>query len=179
MQPTIWFNVPRGFDMLLPLMEADLKLAKRVFERLRVVFYAGAALPQATWERLQALATKVRGEEVWLTTSWGSTETAPGITSAHFKLDRAGVIGLPLPGIELKFLPSGSGPGQKLEQTGPDAPIFGTDVSLQKARMKAINAELATLGARFSKAVLAEVIAAVIRHLDGAPRLPAPRRCRS
>ena len=41
-QPTIWFNVPRGFDMALPLLEADLALAKRVFERLRVVFYAGA-----------------------------------------------------------------------------------------------------------------------------------------
>ena len=49
-QPTIWFNVPRGFDMALPLLEADPQLAQRVFERLRAVFYAGAALPQATWD---------------------------------------------------------------------------------------------------------------------------------
>ena len=106
-QPTIWFNVPRGFDMALPLLEADEALARRVFERLRVVFYAGAALPQATWERLQALARRVRGDDVWLTTSWGSTETSPAITSAHWKLDRAGVIGGVLPGMELKFVPNG------------------------------------------------------------------------
>mgnify|MGYP002147672106 CR=1 FL=1 len=123
-QPTIWFNVPRGFDMALPLLEADLKLAKRVFERLRVVFYAGAALPQATWERLQALATKVRGEEVWLTTSWGSTETAPGITSAHFKLDRAGNIGLPMPGVELKFIADPAHAGDKLEMRVRGVSVF-------------------------------------------------------
>ena len=74
-QPTIYFNVPRGLDLLLPLLEADDALARRFFAPLRVVFYAGAALPQATWTRLQALATRVRGSEVWLTTSWGSTET--------------------------------------------------------------------------------------------------------
>ena len=106
-QPTIWFNVPRGFDMALPLLEADAALAQRVFARLRVVFYAGAALPQATWDRLQALALRVRGEPVWLTTSWGSTETAPAVTSAHWGLERAGVIGGVLPGLELKFVPAG------------------------------------------------------------------------
>jgi len=119
-QPTIWFNVPRGFDMALPLLEADLALARRVLERLRVVFYAGAALPQATWERIQALAKKVRGEEVWLTTSWGSTETAPGITSAHWKLDRAGIIGLPMPGVELKFVAG----GDKLEMRVRGVSVF-------------------------------------------------------
>jgi len=110
-QPTLYFNVPRGLDLLLPLLEADDALAQRFFARLRVVFYAGAALPQATWTRLQALATRVRGSEVWLTTSWGSTETSPAITSAHWRLDQAGVIGLPLPGMELKFIPN----GEKLE----------------------------------------------------------------
>lgn len=119
-QPTIWFNVPRGFDMALPLLEADPALAKRVFERLRAVFYAGAALPQATWERLQALAKKVRGEEVWLTTSWGSTETSPAITSAHWKLDGAGIIGLPLPGLELKFVAA----ADKLEMRVRGVSIF-------------------------------------------------------
>jgi feruloyl-CoA synthase len=123
-QPTIWFNVPRGFDMALPLLEADLGLARRVFERLRVVFYAGAALPQATWDRLQALAKRVRGEEIWLTTSWGSTETSPGITSAHWKLDRAGIIGLPMPGLELKFVADPSNVGDKLEMRVRGVSIF-------------------------------------------------------
>jgi feruloyl-CoA synthase len=119
-QPTIWFNVPRGFDMALPLLEADDALARRVFARLRVVFYAGAALPQASWERLQAVARKARGEEVWLTTSWGSTETSPAVTSAHWRLERAGVIGGVLPGLELKFVPNGG----KLEMRVRGVSVF-------------------------------------------------------
>lgn len=110
-RPTLHFNVPRGLDMLMPLLEADEAKAKAFFSRLRCVFYAGAALPQASWERLQALAVRVRGEPVWLTTSWGSTETSPAITSAHWQLERAGNIGIPLPGTELKFVPN----GEKLE----------------------------------------------------------------
>jgi feruloyl-CoA synthase len=107
-QPTLHFNVPRGFDMLLPLFEADADLARAYFARLRMIFYAAAALTQSTWDRLQALARKHGGHEVWLTTSWGATETSPAVTSAHWRLDRAGVIGLPLPGVELKFVPSGA-----------------------------------------------------------------------
>jgi feruloyl-CoA synthase len=106
-KPTLCFNVPRGFDMLLPFLEKDVALARDVFSRLRLVFYAGAALPQASWERLEAVAARVRDEPVWFTTSWGSTETSPAVTSAHWKLGRAGVIGLPLPSLDLKFVPSG------------------------------------------------------------------------
>jgi feruloyl-CoA synthase len=114
-QPTIYFNVPRGLDMLMPFLEADEVQARAFFARLRAVFYAGAALPQSTWERLQALAVRVRGAPIWLTTSWGSTETSPAVTSAHWKLERAGVIGLPLPGLELKFVPVEGNVGEKLE----------------------------------------------------------------
>ncbi|MEJ7928745.1 feruloyl-CoA synthase [Ramlibacter sp. AN1015] len=120
MQPTLWFNVPRGFDLALPLLEADDALALRVFARLRVVFYAGAALAPSTWERLQAVARKARGEDVWLTTSWGATETSPAVTSAHWRLDGPGVIGLPLPGMELKFVPN----GEKLEMRVRGVSVF-------------------------------------------------------
>jgi feruloyl-CoA synthase len=119
-QPTMHFNVPRGLDMLLPLLEADPERAHRFFSRLRVVFYAGAALPQATWDRLQALAVKVRGEPVWLTTAWGSTETSPAVTSAHWKLERAGCIGNVLPGMELKLVPNGG----KLEMRVRGVSVF-------------------------------------------------------
>jgi feruloyl-CoA synthase len=120
-KPTLWFNVPRGFDMALPALEQDEALAREVFSRLRMVFYAGAALPQASWARLEAVARRARPEApVWFTTSWGSTETSPAITSAHWKLDRAGVIGLPLPGLELKFVPN----GQKLEMRVRGVSIF-------------------------------------------------------
>ena len=106
-RPTLHFNVPRGLDMLLPALEADDALARGFLGRLRGVFYAGAALPQASWDRLQALARRVTGAPLWLTTSWGSTETAPAVTSAHFWLDGAGCIGVPLPGVALKFVPNG------------------------------------------------------------------------
>lgn len=110
-RPTLYFNVPKGFDMLLPFFEADARLARDFFARLRLAFYAGAALPQAIWDRLVAVAAPVRADPVWFTTSWGATETSPAITSAHWKLDRAGVIGLPLPELDLKLIPN----GQKLE----------------------------------------------------------------
>lgn len=105
-QPTVYFNVPKGYDMLLPALEGDRALAKRFFAKLRMVFYAGAGMPQATWDRLEAVAAPVRSDPVWFTTSWGSTETSPGITFAHWRLDRPGVIGLPMPGVELKFVPN-------------------------------------------------------------------------
>jgi feruloyl-CoA synthase len=106
-QPTLYFNVPKGYDMMLPALEADAELARRFFAQLRMVFYSGSGMPQTTWERLEAVAGQVRTEPVWFTTSWGSTETAPANTFAHWKLERAGVIGLPMPGAEIKFVPNG------------------------------------------------------------------------
>ncbi len=111
-RPTLYFNVPRGLDMLLPLLEADDSLARAAFSRLQMLFYAGAALPDSSWQRLQAVAARVRSQPLWLTTSWGSTETAPAVTTAHWWLEGAGNIGLPLPGMELKCVPA---PGHKLE----------------------------------------------------------------
>ena len=105
-EPTVYFNVPRGYEMMLPALEADEALARRFLSKLRMLFYAGAGMPESTWQRLEALATKVRDKPLWMTTSWGSTETAPAITFAHWRLDRAGVIGLPMPGVQLKFIPN-------------------------------------------------------------------------
>jgi feruloyl-CoA synthase len=122
-RPTLYFNVPRGMDMLLPFLENDAELARDVFARLRMLFYAGAALPQATWERLEAVARRVRRVDespVWFTTSWGSTETSPAVTTAHWRLARAGVIGLPLPGVDLKFVPN----GEKLEMRVRGISVF-------------------------------------------------------
>lgn len=120
-QPTLWFNVPRGFDMMLPLMEADEALAADILARLRLAFYAAAALSPASWERLQALAERVRpGNPLWLTTSWGCTETSPAITSAHWQLPGAGCIGNPLPGMEIRFVPCAS----KLEMRIKGVTVF-------------------------------------------------------
>ena len=109
-QPSVYFNVPRGYEMMLPALEADEALARRFFGALQMLFYAGSGMPEPTWRRLEALAEKARAglglAPLWMTTAWGSTETAPANTLAHWKLDRPGVIGLPMPGATIKFVPN-------------------------------------------------------------------------
>jgi feruloyl-CoA synthase len=105
--PTIYFNVPAGYAALLPFLERDPALAKSFFAGLRLIFYAGAALPQDLWERLEAVSTRATGERVPMTSSWGTTETSPLATAAHFIITRAGPIGVPVPGVELKLVPTG------------------------------------------------------------------------
>jgi feruloyl-CoA synthase len=105
--PTVFFNVPLGYLMLVPRLREDPELAARFFRELRVIFFAAAALPQHTWESLIELAGRYASHPVAVTTSWGATETAPAATSAHFRSDRADCIGVPLPGVELKLVPTG------------------------------------------------------------------------
>jgi feruloyl-CoA synthase len=105
--PSLYFNVPAGYAMLLPHLEGDERLARSFFARLKVLFYAGASLSQDVWERLEALSVRVTGGRVPMVSSWGSTETAPAVTGGHVLADAAGVIGLPLPGVTLRFVPSG------------------------------------------------------------------------
>jgi len=104
--PTMYFNVPRGFDLLIPFLEKDAALRKNFFRDLDFMVYAGAAMPQNLWERMQALATAERGARLPLISAWGSTETAPLATCVHYAVDRAGIIGLPVPGCELKLVPA-------------------------------------------------------------------------
>ena len=102
---TLHFNVPRGFDMLIPYLERDRDLAATFFGGLDALFYAAAALPQHLWEALERLSFEATGERVPLLSAWGSTETAPSATQIHFSVERAGVIGLPGPGTEVKLAP--------------------------------------------------------------------------
>ena len=103
--PTLYFNVPRGYDLLLPFLEKDAELRRNFFRDLGVLFYAAAALPQNLWDRLKLLAT-TEGRTPAMLSAWGSTETAPLATSVHFPMQRAGVIGLPVAECELKLVPS-------------------------------------------------------------------------
>src|SRR5262249_31180714 len=68
--PTIYFNVPRGFDLLLPYLESDAQLRKNFFRDLDMVFYAGAALPQNLWERLEKLAIAEKGGALAMVSAW-------------------------------------------------------------------------------------------------------------
>ena len=116
--PTIYFNVPVGYAMLLPHLEQDEALRNNFFKNLQLIFYAGAALPQDLWERLEKVAIQATGKKVVMTSSWGSTETSPLATAAHFPLDKAGVIGIPCPGVSLKMLPNGD--SYELRVKGPN-----------------------------------------------------------
>ena len=102
--PTIYFNVPRGFELLLPHLETNDAVRRAFFARLDVCFYAAAALPASIWQRLERAAAR-EGRNVFFTTAWGSTETAPLSTSAHFPTRTPAVIGVPAPGVVLKLAP--------------------------------------------------------------------------
>jgi feruloyl-CoA synthase len=104
--PTLYFNVPRGFDMLLPFLERDAAVREAFFRELDVIFYAAASLPNPLWERLEACSQKARGEVVLMLSAWGSTETAPMSTTVHWRIHRAGVIGNPAPGTAIKLVPA-------------------------------------------------------------------------
>ena len=104
--PTMYFNVPRGFDLLLPFLETDAGLRRSFFRDLDMLFYAAAALPQNLWERIETLARAEKPGGLAMSRRGAPTETAPLATQVHFAIERAGVIGLPVPGCELKLVPA-------------------------------------------------------------------------
>jgi feruloyl-CoA synthase len=104
--PTIYFNVPKGFEMLLPHLADDRALRQRFFSRLKVMFYAGAGLAQPVHDAFQELAVETTGERIMFLTSLGSTETAPAALACSWEAEQTGNIGLPLPGLELKLVPN-------------------------------------------------------------------------
>jgi feruloyl-CoA synthase len=105
--PTVYFNVPRGFDMLIPALRGDEELRRRFFSEVKFAFYAGAALPQSLWDALEELSIKTVGRAMPMVSAWGSTETSPLATDCHFQAERSGNIGVPIPGTELKLVPCG------------------------------------------------------------------------
>ena len=104
--PTLYLNVPRGYQMLVPYLEQDTEFRDHFFSNLDLIFYAAAALPQDLWERIEQLSEAALGFKVPMMSAWGLTESAPLAVGTHFPIDRAGVIGLPVPGTELKMLPN-------------------------------------------------------------------------
>ncbi len=105
--PTVYFNVPRGFDMLIATLQSDDALRRKFFGEVKFAFYAGAALPQNLWDALEELSMKTVGRRFPMVSAWGSTETSPLATDCHFLAERSGNIGVPVPGTELKLVASG------------------------------------------------------------------------
>jgi len=102
---TVYFNVPKGYEDLLPFLRADRELREAFFKRLGLMFYAGAGLSQPVWDAYRQLAVETCGERVIMATGLGSTETSPMAMQTTWETDRAGTIGLPVPGVELKLVP--------------------------------------------------------------------------
>ena len=104
--PTVYFNVPAGYAQLIPALEADPEFARKFFARLRLLFNAAAALPSGLRDRLRDLAAQASGRSIPVTGSWGTTETAPAVTTANFDYTDARCIGAPLPGTQVKLVPA-------------------------------------------------------------------------
>jgi feruloyl-CoA synthase len=104
--PTIYFNVPKGYEALIPHLRADAALRQNFFSRLKVLFYAGAGLNQECWNELDRLSVETTGERVIFLSSLGSTETAPLALACTWDFDRPGNIGVPAPGVDLKLVPN-------------------------------------------------------------------------
>jgi feruloyl-CoA synthase len=104
--PTIYFNVPKGYEALVAHFRADETLRRNFFSRLKVLFYAGAGLNQTTWDELTKLAVDTTGERIIFLSSLGSTETSPLALACSWDFDRPGNIGVPTPGVELKLVPN-------------------------------------------------------------------------
>jgi len=105
---TFYLNVPKGYEDLLPFLRADRDLRETFFRRLRLMFYAGAGLSQPVWDAYRELAVETCGERIIMVSGLGSTETSPMAIQTTWETDRAGIIGIPVPGVELKLVPRGA-----------------------------------------------------------------------
>ncbi len=103
--PTVYFNVPKGFEEIALAMDHDVALRDRLFKRVKAFMFAGAGLSQPVWDKLDTHGAAVAGERVRIITGLGMTETAPSCTFAVGEEVRSGWIGLPIPGVEVKLVP--------------------------------------------------------------------------
>ncbi|KJS35924.1 MAG: feruloyl-CoA synthase [Rhodospirillaceae bacterium BRH_c57] len=130
--PTIYFNVPKGYEELLPRLRADDALRTHFFSRLRMLFYAGAGLSPMIWNAYRDLATQTCGARIYMTTSLGSTETAPFSLGAPWEAGGPGEIGIPAAGLDVKMVPAET--KLELRVRGPNiTPGYWRQPTLSKA----------------------------------------------
>ncbi len=103
--PTVYFNVPTGFEAIAHAMKSDAQLRKNLLSRVKMFFYAGAALAQPVWDSLHQTQEAEIGERIVMGTGLGMTESGPfGIFVSSHNV-KAGDLGVPTPGLELKLVP--------------------------------------------------------------------------
>jgi feruloyl-CoA synthase len=106
--PTVYFNVPKGYELLVAAMEDDEALKQSFFARLEVIQYSGAGLSPHVFDSLIRMSQEVRGKAVPIVTGYGATETAPAATCPIGPMKEPGRIGLPVSGLTFKLVPNGS-----------------------------------------------------------------------
>jgi len=104
--PTVYFNVPKGYESLLPYLRDDKALRAKFFHRLQAMFFSGAALSPYVWNSLDELAVQEKGFRVPMLTGLGASETAPFFMSVNPRTSRSGHVGLPVPGNDAKLVPN-------------------------------------------------------------------------
>ncbi|MCC6279813.1 MAG: feruloyl-CoA synthase [Saprospiraceae bacterium] len=105
--PTVYFNVPKGFEEIIPHLRKDDALRGHFFSQLQMFFYAGAGLPQHVWDDLEELAFQTTGKRLLIGTGLGMTEGSPScLFNVHFG-SFSGMIGVPVPGLEVKLVSDG------------------------------------------------------------------------
>jgi len=102
---SFYVNVPVGYEMLINAFERDRSLAEKFFKSMRFLVYGGAGIAAETFQRFDRLALEIKGEKVPFISAYGSTETTGSITLTTFDADTTGLIGLPVPGLEIKLSP--------------------------------------------------------------------------
>jgi feruloyl-CoA synthase len=105
--PTLYFNVPKGYEMLLEHLDSNPELRATFFSRLKLLQYAGAGLAQHVWDGLERVASEATGAKIMIITGYGSTETAPFAFTTTWPVARPGEVGLPAPALEIKLVPNG------------------------------------------------------------------------
>ena len=105
--PTAYFNVPKGFEMLIPYLENDEELRKTFFKNLNILFYAGASLAQPVWNKLEELAMQTIGVKIPIITGLGCTESGPSAMFANWGGSFSGLLGVPVAGMNVKLVPDG------------------------------------------------------------------------
>jgi feruloyl-CoA synthase len=103
--PTIYFNVPRGYELLIPHLETDRDLREKFFQRVKFLWYAAASMQPAAWFALESLAVKTVGQKILTVTGLGMTETSPIALFSTRDNNGPGVVGVPVAGLELKLVP--------------------------------------------------------------------------
>jgi len=103
--PTIYFNVPKGFEELVAFLRAEPALRETFFSRVKLMFYAGAGLAQHVWDALDELASATIGQRVVMLTGLGATETGPFAIVCRPDVTGSGFVGLPVTGNDLKLVP--------------------------------------------------------------------------